>query len=130
MNSYERFTARLKDQPVDRVPNLDIFMTRAAHHIGQPLSRYYLDHHVLVDANLAVAADFSIDLLQAISDPYREAADFGLEVDFPEDNLPLNCKPLILVPDEGKEYPQIPHHFRGWEITMISKPSEIGYSLR
>jgi uroporphyrinogen decarboxylase len=103
MNSYERFTARLHRQPVDRIPNFDIFMNRAVHHIGAPLSRYYLDHHVLVDANLAVAADFGVDLLQAISDPYREAVDFGLEVEFPEDNLPLNRKPLIAEPGDLKK---------------------------
>ncbi len=103
MNSHQRFTARLAGQPVDRIPNFDIFMTRAAHHIGAPLSHYYLDHRVLVDANLAVAADFGIDLLQAISDPYREAADFGLEVDFPLDSLPLNRKPLIAEPDDLKK---------------------------
>ncbi len=100
MNSYERFTARLAGQPADHIPNFNIFMTRAAHHIGQPLSRYYLDHRVLVEANLAVAADFGVDILQAISDPYREAADFGLEVEFPADNLPLNRKPLIAEPGD------------------------------
>ena len=93
MNSYERFAARLAGQPVDRLPNFDIFMTRAAHHIGAPFSRYYLDHRVLVEANLAMAADFGVDILQAISDPYREAADFGLEVEFPADNLPINRQP-------------------------------------
>jgi uroporphyrinogen decarboxylase len=103
MNSYERFQAHLRGQPVDRIPNFDIFMTRAAHHIGAPLSRYYLDHRVLVAANLAVAADFGIDLLQAISDPYREAADFGLVVDFPHDNLPLNRQPLLAEPDDLKK---------------------------
>jgi MtaA/CmuA family methyltransferase len=103
MNSLDRLRSRLRGQPVDRVPNFDIFMTRAAHHIDQPLSRYYLDHHVLVEANLAVAADFGIDLLQAISDPYREAADFGLEVEFPDDNLPINRKPLLATPDDLKK---------------------------
>jgi len=103
MNSYERFTARLAKQPVDRIPNFDIFMTRAAHHIGVLLSRYYLDHRVLVEANLAVASDFGLDILQAISDPYREAADFGLEVEFPADNLPLNRKPLIAEPGDLKK---------------------------
>ncbi|MCS6844750.1 MAG: uroporphyrinogen decarboxylase family protein [Caldilineales bacterium] len=103
MNSYERFVARLKGQPVDRVPNFDILMTFAAHYIGQPLSRYYLDHRVLVEANLAVAADFGIDILQAISDPYREAADFGLEVEFPADGLPISRRPLILEPEDLKK---------------------------
>ena len=103
MNSYERFTARLAGQPVDRIPNFDIFMTRAAHHIGQPLSRYYLDHRVLVEANLVVADDFHLDFLQAISDPYREAADFGLEVEFPADDLPINRQPLLQTPDDLKK---------------------------
>ena len=103
MNAYERFTSHLRGQPVDRSPNFDILMTRAAHHIGQPLSRYYLDYRVLVQANLAVAADFGIDILQAISDPYREAADFGLEVEFSHDNLPLSRKPLLVELDDLKK---------------------------
>lgn len=103
MNAYERFTARLSGQPVERIPNFDIFMTRAAHHIGQPLGRYYLDYRVLVEANLAVAADFGVDILQAISDPYREAADFGLEVEFPADNLPINRQPVLKTPDDLKQ---------------------------
>ncbi len=58
---------------------------------------------MLVAANLAVAADFGVDLLQAISDPYREAVDFGLEVEFPHDNLPLNRQPLLAEPDDLKK---------------------------
>lgn len=100
MNSFERLDALLHDRPVDRVPNFDIFMIRAAHHIGAPLSRYYLDHRVLCDANLAVLEDFDLDIVQAISDPYREAADTGLEVEFPDDDLPLNMKPLIREPGD------------------------------
>jgi len=95
MNSLERMTNRLHGEAVDRPPNFDIFMTFAAHHISQPLSRYYLDHQALVEANLAVLTDFELDIVQAISDPYREAADFGLEVEFPEDGLPINRKPLL-----------------------------------
>ena len=100
MNSHERFTHRLRGEPVDRVPNFDIFMTFAAHYIGQPLSRYYLDHRVLVEANLAVLEAFDLDIVQAISDPYREAADFGLQVEFPEDGLPTSKLPLITEPGD------------------------------
>jgi uroporphyrinogen-III decarboxylase len=64
------------------------------------LSRYYLDYRVLCEANLAVLKDFSLDIVQVISDPYREAADTGLEVEFPTDNLPLSKKPLIMEPDD------------------------------
>jgi MtaA/CmuA family methyltransferase len=100
MNSLQRLTHLLHGEPFDRVPNFDIFMTRAAHHIGQPLSKYYLDHRVLCAANLAILQDFELDIVQAISDPYREAADTGLEVDFPDDNLPLSKKPLINEPGD------------------------------
>lgn len=103
MNAYERYANRLKGEPVDRVPNFDILMTRAAHHIGQPLAQYYLDHRVLVEANLAVLDDFHLDIVQAISDPYREAADFGLEVEFPEDSLPINRTPLVIEPGDIKK---------------------------
>ena len=100
MNSYQRYHARLHGQPVDRVPNFDILMTYAAHHIGQPLSRYYLDYRVLVEANLAALQDFHLDIVQAISDPYREAADLGLEVEFPQDDLPLARTPLLADPED------------------------------
>jgi uroporphyrinogen decarboxylase len=95
MNSHERMLRRLRGEPVDRPPNFNIVMTFAAHYIGQPLSRYYLDCRVLSEANFAVQQDFELDILQAISDPYREAADFGVEIAFPEDNLPLRKAPLL-----------------------------------
>jgi len=91
---------RLLGEPVDRPPNFDISMTFAAHHIGQPLSRYYLDYRVLMEANLAVLSDFKLDIVQVISDPYREAADFGLAVEFPEDGLPISKVPLLEDPSD------------------------------
>lgn len=100
MNSLERLKLRLSGEAVDRPPNLDIVMTLAAHHIRKPLSRFYLDHRVLVDANLSMVEDFDLDIVQAISDPFREAADFGLEVEFPHDNLPVNRKPLLAEPED------------------------------
>jgi MtaA/CmuA family methyltransferase len=73
-------------------------MILAAHYIGQPLSQYYLDHRVLCEANLAVQEAFDLDIVQTISDPFREAADFGAEIEFPEDGLPLCKAPLLHEP--------------------------------
>jgi MtaA/CmuA family methyltransferase len=86
---------------VDRPPNLDIYMQRAAHHIGRPLSRYYLDHRVLVEANLAVLEAFDLDIVQAISDPYREASDLGLDVEWPADSLPIRRAILLRAPEDA-----------------------------
>jgi uroporphyrinogen decarboxylase len=97
----ERVRRRLHGEPVDRPPNFDIFMQRAAHHMGRPLSRYYLDHRVLAEANLAVLEAFDLDIVQAISDPYREASDLGLEVEWPEDSLPVRRAIRLQTPEDA-----------------------------
>ena len=100
MNSLNRMRHRLSGEPVDRPPNFDIMMNFATHYIGQPLSAYYLDYHVLCAANLAMLEPFGLDIVQTISDPYREAYDLGLEVEFPQDGLCLSKKPLIVEPHD------------------------------
>ena len=95
MNSYQRFRKRLAGEAVDRPPNFDIMMTFAVRYIGQKLRNYYNDYRVLCEANLAVTEDFELDIVQAISDPYREAADLGLKVEFPENDLPVNTVRLL-----------------------------------
>jgi MtaA/CmuA family methyltransferase len=100
MNSYERVMARIEGQPVDRPPNFDIMMQFAAHYIGQPLAQYYQDYRVLCAANYAVREAFGLDILQAISDPYREAADLGAQVEFPDDGLPICKMPLLAEPGD------------------------------
>lgn len=95
MNPYKRMSNRLSGDSVDRPPNFNIMMTFAARFIGQPLSRYYLDHRVLVEANLAVRERFELDIVQAISDPFRETSDFGADILFPKDDLPVCPAPLL-----------------------------------
>jgi len=99
MNSSERVWRRLAGEAVDRVPNFNIFMTYAARRIGRLLSEYYRDYHVLVEANLRMAEEFSVDLLQAISDPYRESSDLGSRIVFPPDSLPILQRPVLDEPE-------------------------------
>lgn len=99
MTPYERYRGRLDGKPVDRVPNFDIMMVFAAHYVGRPLREYYLDYHVLCEANFAVQEVFDLDLVQAISDPFRETADFGAKIRFPKDGLPV-CEELLLTEPE------------------------------
>lgn len=101
MKPLERVRRRLRGLPVDRRPNFDIYMQRAAHHAGRRLRDYYLDHRALVEANLAVLEAFELDLVQAISDPYREACDLGLDVEWPEDGLPLRRAVLLEQPEDA-----------------------------
>jgi MtaA/CmuA family methyltransferase len=103
----ERVRRRLRGERVDRPPNFDIFMQRAAHHLDRPLARYYLDHRVLVEANLAVLEAFDLDIVQAISDPYREACDLGLDVAWPEDSLPTRRAILLQAPEDAGRLPRV-----------------------
>ncbi|MGI6380981.1 MAG: uroporphyrinogen decarboxylase family protein [Anaerolineae bacterium] len=95
MTPYERTMERLRGQPVDRVPNQNILMAYAARYIGATYSQLAQDHRVLVESNLRACADLHIDLVSAISDPWREASAFGAEITFPEDSVPACHDPLL-----------------------------------
>ena len=95
MTSSERLAARMHNDPVDRIPNMSLVMQFAADHISAPLAQFYQDYNVLCEAKLRMAEDYQLALVDAISDPYREAADFGLQINFPENNLPLCTVPLL-----------------------------------
>jgi MtaA/CmuA family methyltransferase len=107
MNSYERVMNRLHGKPVDRVPNFDIVMGFSAHYVGATLSEYLLDYRNLVKANLAMIEDFDFDILQTLTDPFRESVDFGLEVEFPEDGLPKRIRPLLAPGDDIQKVPMV-----------------------
>lgn len=95
MNAKERLQATLQGATDHRPLNFDILMARAAHHAGFALGRYYRDHRVLCAANYAAVESLGVDLVQAISDPYREAVDLGSEVLFPDDAMPVLERPLL-----------------------------------
>ena len=95
MNAKERFFAYISGKPVDRVPNLNIIMQFGAQYTGEPYSRYLNDYKCLVDAEIRVAREFGIDCVCAISDPYREAEGYGLEVYYPHNDLSICKGPLL-----------------------------------
>jgi len=101
----ERLAARLRGEPVDRVPNLTLVMQFAADQIQAPLSRYYQDYHVLCEANFKTVEVFGLDIVDAISDPYRETADLGAHIQFPDDNLPICTTPRLGDPSDLASLP-------------------------
>jgi len=90
MNSKERVMNRLQGKEVDRVPNTSLIMTFAPRYIKKPASEFFLDYHVLVESVIKTNMDFGLDMMSVISDPYREAFDFGTKVEFPYDSLPVS----------------------------------------
>lgn len=95
MNSKERVYARINNQPVDRIPNLNILMFFAAKEIGVPYSEYCQDYRKLVQGNIVCMQKYGIDAVSAISDPLRESADMGLDIEFPAEGVPYAKEFLI-----------------------------------
>ena len=101
MTSKERFFKRLKSEPVDKIPNLNIIMMFSAKLAGIPYSEYCSDYKKLVEADIAASERFGIDLLSVISDPMREVELFGGETVMPHDDVPYEKQPFV------KEYEDI-----------------------
>lgn len=115
MTPRERLFARLQGKPVDRAPNLSILMLFAAKYIGCPFDQFSQDYRKLVEANLRCNADFGIDLLNTMSDAYRETYDYGANVTFPYDSLPVCTEPLL---KETADLAKLPA-FDPWQSTRM-----------
>ena len=95
MTSLERLNARLAGKAVDKIPNMNIFMSIIAREAGVSYSEYVQNYRKLVEGNLICAEKFGLDSVSAISDPVRETAAFGANVVFPENAVPYSAVPLI-----------------------------------
>ncbi len=100
MNSQERTLARLDGTPVDRLPVAPLFMIYAADEIGVKYSDYVRDDRLLVKAQLALAEKFPLDVVSCCSDAWREAADLGTELEFPDHQPPHGRRPLLETPKD------------------------------
>ncbi len=87
--SRERTLAFINNQPVDRVPFLPIIMRWAAAQTNTNYRDFCLDYKSKGAAVLQCARDFDIDWLTVMSDPYAEAEAFGIQVEYPDNALPL-----------------------------------------
>ena len=127
MTQRERFFARLNGDKVDRIPNLCIIMGFGAKHVGASLRDFLLDYNTLVKANIKTADDFKLDILQAISDPFREAEGFGAKVEYPENDQPhCKIKPLQSIDEAERLIVPKPHEHKRMvdRINAVKKMKE------
>ena len=92
----------MEGRPTDRLPFMPITMMFAADRIGAKYSRYAKDHRVMAEAQLRVVEEFDIDSVSTISDPAREAADFGAEIEWFEDQPPALIETRSLLSDRDR----------------------------
>jgi len=100
MNGRERILALLDGQAVDRTPLMPITMMFAADHAGVSYRDYAGDYRVLVGAQIATAEAYDFDFVSVISDPAREAADCGADVEFFDDQPPAINESNALLTDK------------------------------
>jgi uroporphyrinogen decarboxylase len=90
MTGLERTLAFIKGESVDHPPFHPIIMRWAAKYAGIKYREFCLDPSSKCEAMIRCAKDFNIDWVTVMSDPWAEASAFGIEVDYPEDNLPID----------------------------------------
>ena len=96
MTALERTLNFINRKPVDRPPFHPIIMRFAAKYAGADYRDFCLDYKIKCAAMIQCAQDFSLDWVTVMSDPYAEAEAFGLNIEYPQDGLPLVKKPLSL----------------------------------
>lgn len=90
MTGLERTLSFLAGKPVDHPPFHPIVMRWAARYAGVKYRDFCLDYRAKTTAMIKCADDFGIDWVTVMSDPWAEATAFGIQVEYPEDNLPMD----------------------------------------
>lgn len=102
MTGRERVLRHLEGGSVDHLPVMPITMMFAADRIGVKYREYATDCRVLADAQVFTAEKFGFDYVSAISDPAREAADLGAEVEYFEDQPPALIESRARLADKSE----------------------------
>jgi MtaA/CmuA family methyltransferase len=90
VTGLQRTMAFINGEDTDRPPFHPIIMRWAAKYSGVKYRDFCLDPHSKCSAMIKCARDFDIDWVTVMSDPWAEASAFGIEVEYPEDNLPVD----------------------------------------
>ncbi len=88
MTGLERTLAFLKGEKTDRPPFHPIIMRWAAKYAGFKYRDFCTDYRAKCESMIRCADDFDMDWVTTLSDPYAEASAFGVQVEYPEDDLP------------------------------------------
>lgn len=103
MNGLERTLKFLEGEAVDYPPFHPIVMRWAAKYAGVKYRDFCLDPGAKVGAMLRCSEDFHADWVTVMSDPWAEAEAFGVEVEYPEDNLPYDTSGHISSVEEAAQ---------------------------
>jgi hypothetical protein len=91
MTGLERTTDFLAGKVVDRRPFHPIIIRWAARYAGIKYRDFCTDYPAKCEAMIRCADDFDLDWVTVMSDAYCEASAFGLQIEYPEDSLPIDA---------------------------------------
>ncbi len=94
MNERERFHATLRNEPTDFLPRTPVLMHMVADDAGISYATFASDGIALANANIALIEQFGFEQLDVLSDPWCEAADFGGEITYLDETVPL-CEHVL-----------------------------------
>ncbi len=86
---------------MDHLPLMPITMMFAGDQIGARYRDYATDYRVLVEGQIVTARKFDFDYVSAISDPAREAADLGAEIEYYDNQPPALAESRARLADKG-----------------------------
>jgi MtaA/CmuA family methyltransferase len=90
MTGLERTISFIKGNLVDRNPFHPIIMRWAAKYAGVRYREFCTDPVAKCYAMIKCARDFDLDWVTVMSDPWAEASAFGIQIEYPADNLPVD----------------------------------------
>ena len=90
MTGLDRTLLFLNGESVDHPPFHPIIMRWAAKYAGIAYRDFCLNPYAKCKAMSLCARDFNIDWVTVMSDPWAEASAFGILVEYPENNLPID----------------------------------------
>jgi MtaA/CmuA family methyltransferase len=102
MTKKEIVSALIAGKVTPRPPLMPITMMFAADQIGKPYGEYAKNHKVMVEAQMVTAEKFGFDYVSVISDPAREAADFGAEIHYFPDQPPAVDESNAFLTDKSR----------------------------
>lgn len=100
MTGRERVLAVIDGRTPDRTPFMPITMMFAADLAGVRYREYASDYRALARGQMRVAEEFGVDHVSCISDPARETADLGAEIEWFDDQPPANNEARALLADK------------------------------
>ena len=85
MNSIERVTKALKHQEADHVPVYPLINSISRNYLGINYAEWTKDPHKCAQAIIKATEECDVDVICTLVDLSIEAADWGMEMDYPED---------------------------------------------